>query len=172
MNILIDHIYDTTWDNIKRLRGEINRQSDSFPSEHFDHIITMACVELMENACKYSTRGAVHVVLRQVVPDRYELIVSNITNMDQLSIFEDVFEDVGTGSPDEAYQKRALLTIDDEEDSRLGLARIRYELGATLEYITAKNTVLLRDENNHLNEEERQLTVTVHIPLRIKENHQ
>jgi hypothetical protein len=126
------------------------------------HQIAMASRELMENACKYSIQKPSMIILSVDKKRTFVVInVRNTTTLDHINDFIEVHNEIKTGEPDEAYQKAALRTIDEEGPSRLGIARIRYELKTIVSYRVMKSADSLEKPENDI----RKLSVYLKLPI-------
>lgn len=97
--------------------------------------IAMACSELLENAVKYASGEETGIILA-TYPEEGGLITASVTNYateQAVKELQALFRKVMTGDPLEAYitQMREAAVRQDGK-SQLGLARIRYEVGANI----------------------------------------
>jgi len=96
--------------------------------------IAMATSELLENAVKYADGEETGITL-EVFPEQNRVIasVTNQGNAESAAELKALYKKINDGDPLEAYitQMKEAATREDGK-SQLGLARIRYELGADL----------------------------------------
>lgn len=133
--------FGNQWDTIDKITDTIIVLFENdFTSKDEAHQIAMASRELMENASKYSVRKPSTIIISMDKKRSFVRInVRNITTLNYINNFVETIDDIKTGDPDEAYQKAALKTIDEAGVSRLGIARIRYELKTIISYRIIKN---------------------------------
>jgi hypothetical protein len=111
--------------------------------------IAMAASELLENAVKYASGDDTAIVV-QAFPETktIQVAVTNTATPEQAAELKKLYEKIMTGDPLEAYitQMRESATRDDGK-SQLGLARIRYEIGAAIDLkVTPDNHVTITIE--------------------------
>lgn len=96
--------------------------------------IAMAASELLENAVKYANGEDTEIVVQAYPEDGLiTAAVSNFASDEAIKGLQALYKKVMTGDPLEAYinQMREAATRTDGK-SQLGLARIRYEIGANI----------------------------------------
>jgi hypothetical protein len=165
MKNLLQAKYDIKWDNIDILREAILQLNDQFTNEDHTHQITMAATELMENACKYGAVGPVLVDLSKD-EDNTQIYISfkNIANRDQIEKFKSIYNEIILDDAEAAYQKMAMLAMDNEDESQLGLARIRYELNCAINYNTDNDLTIILGNNQYQENDWLVLEVNLVIP--------
>ncbi|WP_028972717.1 ATP-binding protein [Spirochaeta cellobiosiphila] len=106
--------------------------------------IAMAASELLENAVKYA-HGEETGIIVQVFPDEQRITASVTNKGDKSSIKElkAIYSRINEGDPLEAYVSQMKIAATREDGkSQLGLARIRYEVGAKLSMETNEDDMI------------------------------
>jgi hypothetical protein len=95
--------------------------------------VALSAHELLENALKYCTSpdGRVHCKAT-MQPGRITLCVRNRASTARIERLRSEFDLVTAGDPLETYLAMMQRSLEDDQASQLGLARIRYEAGAEL----------------------------------------
>ena len=98
--------------------------------------VALIISELMENACKYTIAGAVHLQVEYKLRNSHiNVCLKNITSREYLESFREIYDAVHAGTPMGCYQKMILRSTDGRTVKRqLGLARVRYEGKAKISY--------------------------------------
>jgi hypothetical protein len=98
----------------------------------FSDRVALATYELLENAVKYSVSpdSAVRCAV-SVVNERVRVQVHNTADLAHIPILEAEMATVQEGDPLDVYIQKMQRSVT-QEQSQLGLARIRYESGAGL----------------------------------------
>lgn len=119
------------WSHIKSLRHFVRDfcLGVGLPAATADQV-AMTTSELLENATKYAATPRLRYELR-VCDGHVEVSVANRASARQRSTLRCFLDEVTRGEPLEAYL-RCLERQGDSGVSQSGLARIRYEAGATL----------------------------------------
>jgi len=120
---------------IALLSGKITNPDDAYR-------VGLVVSELLENAYKYKITGAVDLQISYNVKTAIIVVLlSNITNQAQLSIFREIYDEVYAASPMTSYKKMMLRSTDGVMYKRqLGLARVRYEGRAKIAYSIEENS--------------------------------
>lgn len=106
--------------------------------------VALAAHELLENALKYSVSADSRVRCRvQLHPDQICLQVQNRANPAAILTLHEVFAMAQQGNALDTYLAMMERSITEDLPSQLGLARVRYETGATLRLDVNRDTVLL-----------------------------
>lgn len=107
--------------------------------------ISMAVSELLENAVKYASDqrdGYLRIAIQQNRSE-VDVCVKNLAEPHQINILRREFALVHAGDPESVYLAKMQEAAANEEQSRLGFARIRFESGARLELETTDDEVTI-----------------------------
>ena len=123
------------WAFIRRIRAFVGEFIDaSVKTDTLHRRISMVANELLENAVKYSIDPEVHLELHLTEPYKddnwVKLEVINKGKESHIKRLKSTIEEIKQGNPVEAYLKRMKAVFEQkisEEESQLGLARIRCE---------------------------------------------
>lgn len=104
-------------------------------------VISMAASELLENAVKYaSEEGTKVTVEHKPEENKLYLSVENFSNAANSKVLKDEIERINSGDPEKVYlMKMAEAATRTDGGSQLGLARIRYESNAEINFSTKNN---------------------------------
>ena len=139
--------FDRNWKHINAVRTFLQTMvasSVSLGAGPGPELIAMAVGELLENAVKYSAADEIKVSFRIVEEPspRLTIDVENAATPEQIETVKELYAEAMAGDPLEPYMQmmRASASRTDGK-SQLGLVRIRYESGGSLDLDTAGGVV-------------------------------
>lgn len=105
--------------------------------------ISLAISELLENAVKYSS--GTDTIVRAEIHGKTGTVTASVENQSTPAYIKDLkgeIDKVCSGTPEEAYMAKLLEAASRTDGkSQIGLARVRYETGATLNLSVEGDTV-------------------------------
>ena len=137
------------WSEIAKIREFVKEKLTNKIDDDLIDSICMAASELAENVCKYSCWGS---GIFEIILHEKELIfsVKNLANINHYKICERIVNLVNEGDPLKMYQGFMIRSIQNEDDSQLGLARIRYETRGKLSLIQSDDLSEISDDDTEL----------------------
>ena len=140
------HYVQSLWDFIKGLLSIFLRENKK------SDILSMAIIELVENAVKYSScpngelpeiRFKLHMRREE---KRIEVEVENPTTKEQIDIFKGELERIQNAEDPQVMFREKLkeAALRDDGKSQLGLVRIIIEAGARLEVVEKENFIVVK----------------------------
>lgn len=162
------------WENVSNIRNFVTEILSAGIIDLDDaKKVATASSELVENVVKYSSSGgAVIDIKKDPKAGKISLTISNVASHSNIQTFESIYNSVIDGDPKEVYKKMMLRSLSDPKQSQLGLARIRYECRGNISYEVTDDIHLLANspEQKKYSDNDKLLSVTVEIPVKISEN--
>lgn len=159
------------WENVSNIRNFVAEiLSTGIVGLDDAKKVATASSELVENVVKYSAMGgAVIDIKKDPAAGKISLTIKNVADIKEIETFESIYKTVIDGDPKEVYKKMMLRSFNDPKNSRLGLARIRYECQGDISYAIGNDIDIISDvpdkdknANHH-----KLLSVTVEIPVKM-----
>lgn len=146
--------FSPEWDDIVIIRNFIiSILTRKVTNSEGAYRIAIVASELMENACRFSTAGEACIELEQDINKTHiEVRIKNITNEKSINEFIKIINLINSGTAGEAFKKMMIRVInnDDDTESQLGLARIRYEGRSEISYEIESNIKPLLKGNEQI----------------------
>lgn len=135
--------FSVYWDSANQIRDFITSVlSNGIVDTETATNVAMAACELMENVYKNTALGGARITMeKDKLNSRIVLAVKNVAKKDNIKVFSDIFSLVHKEDAEKSYLSMMRRAYNREGVSQLGLARIRYECNAVIDYQTSESGV-------------------------------
>lgn len=171
MTFRLSLTFGPKWENVSNVRNFVTGAlSTGIVDINDAKKVATASSELLENVVKYSAvGGAIIDIVKDSNMGIISLTIKNVVDDEHIGTFERLFQLIIKGDAKEMYKQMMLKSFNDPDNSRLGLARIRYECQGEISYEISNDIELISNilDTVKMQDNLKLLSVTVKIPVKL-----